>query len=273
MNKLPTNCKQITDTYFQLLNAKLPNFLESYYLYGSISLGAFTHNLSDIDFIAVLYKKLTDTELSTLKELHKELQKQFPKTNLDGFYVLKEDFENLKNEDTCPVFREGKFQGYTSFNHHSIDAFQLKKYGITLLGPDVDTLNYSTDWDILLDDMMDNLNSYWLNWKNKCEKFPSLLFLGLFVSENIIEWGVLGVSRLYYTFHEKDTISKLGAGEYALNKVPKRWHKILQESLRVRKGNTKSLYTSKIERRNDVLQYMNFIIQESNRLFPKYKKL
>ncbi|MDZ5016954.1 DUF4111 domain-containing protein, partial [Clostridium perfringens] len=69
-----------------------------------------------------------------------------------------------------------------------------------------------------------------------------------FVSLNIIEWGVLGVSRLYYTFKERDITSKIGAGEYALQNLPERWHKIINESMRLRKGNKKSFYNSIFER-------------------------
>ncbi|WP_253198587.1 aminoglycoside adenylyltransferase domain-containing protein [Clostridium estertheticum] len=83
----------------------------------------------------------------------------------------------------------------------------------------------------------------------------------------MIEWGVLGVSRLYYTFKERDMTSKVGAGEYILQKVPQRWHKVINEAMRLRKGNPKSYYKSIFERRVDVLSYIDFIIQESNNLF------
>jgi hypothetical protein len=269
MSNISTKIKQVLDSYFHLLDSKLPNILDSYYIYGSISLGAFTDGLSDIDFIAVLKKKLIATDIATLKMVHKDIQKKYPKMNLDGIYVIGEDFEYLKFEDTCPVFRDGELQGFSKFNKDSIDAFQLKKYGIVIKGQELDTLNYTVDWRALLIEMHENLNTYWANWKRGCEKFPSNRFLGLFFSLRLIEWGVLGVSRLYYTFMERDIISKKGAGEFALKTVPARWHKIIKESMRLRDRNPKSFYTSKIARRNDALQYIDFIIQESNKLFSQ----
>lgn len=68
--------------------------------------------------------------------------------------------------------------------------------------------------------MRDNLNSYWLKWVNSCRRFTSIGYIALLVSLKTIEWGVLGVSRLYYTFNEKNITSKVGAGEYALKTVP-----------------------------------------------------
>lgn len=269
MNNISKSIKQVLDSYLHLLEAKLPNILDAFYIYGSISLGAFTDGLSDIDFIAVLKKKLTATDIATLKLVHQEIQKHYPKMSLDGIYAMKEDLESLKYEDTCPVFREGELQGFTKFNKDSIDAFQLKKYGIVIKEPDLDSLNYTVDWKALLSGMHENLNTYWQDWKRSCEKFPSIRYLGLFFSLRLIEWGVLGVSRLYYTFMERDIISKMGAGEFALRTVPERWHKIINESMRLRNRNPKSLYTSRIARRKDALQYMDFIIQESNKLFSQ----
>jgi len=77
----------------------------------------------------------------------------------------------------------------------------------------------------------------------------------------------LGVSRQYYTFKERDIVSKIEAGKYALQNVSQRWHKIIKESISFREGNKKSHYSSIFERRNDVLGYIDHIIQESNRFF------
>ena len=119
--------------------------------------------------------------------------------------------------------------------------------------------------------MRDNLNTYWLSWKNDCKKFPSRKYLGLYISLNMIEWVILGVSRLYYTFNERDITSKVGAGEYALRTVPPKWHKIINEAMRLRKGNKNSYYTSIFERRKDALDYIDFIIRESNSLLNEVK--
>lgn len=115
--------------------------------------------------------------------------------------------------------------------------------------------------------MRHNLNTYWLGWMNDCRRFPSIKYIGLYFSINMIEWGVLGVSRLYYTFIEKDIISKAGAGEYTLRKVPEKYHKIIKEALRNRQGIKKSYYRSIVERRKDTLDYMEFMMKECHNLF------
>lgn len=269
---IPEKAEAIIDEHIKIIESSLPNFLESYYIYGSISLGAFDSIFSDIDFIAVVKRKVKEEDINTLKKIHAHMQRKYHKTILDGMYVLNSDIESLnKSKSSCLRFNDGKFQGFNSLDRNSIDAYQLKKYGITIKGQAIRDFNYEVNFDILIDEMRNNLNTYWVNWINDCRKLTSMKYIGLFVSLNMIEWGVLGVSRLYYTFKERDITSKIGAGEYALQNVPERWHKIINESMRLRKGNKKSYYNSIFERRNDALTYINYIIQESNELFNEKK--
>lgn len=268
MENIPEKIDEVLDTYFDYIKLKLPNLLEAYYLFGSASLGAFKDGFSDIDFIAVINRKLAETEVNILKEIHKDMQREYPKTNLDGFYIEKDDMVSLSKANIlCIRFNDGKFNGFTEFDTNSIDAYQLKKYGITIKGQKIEDVCYTVDWNILINNMRDNLNTYWLSWWSDCKRFPSINNIGLLFSLHMVEWGVLGVSRLYYTFKEKDITSKVGAGEYALRVVPQRWHKIINESMRLRNDNKKSLYKSVFNRRKDTLDYIEFMIQECNNLF------
>ncbi|XRG77176.1 aminoglycoside adenylyltransferase domain-containing protein [Rossellomorea sp. GAMAL-10_SWC] len=267
MKEIPKEINVVLATYLQYFDLKLPNLIDSFYLYGSITLGAFKNGFSDIDFIAVVKRKVSDADLKKLKEIHKDVQRKFPNTILDGWYILNEDIESLNEEGIlCVRFNDGKFQGLNKFQKNSIDAFQLKKYGITVRGLNIDNMDISVNWDTILANMRDNLNSYWLSWLNNSKKFPTVKYLSLFISLRSIEWGILGISRLYYTFKEKDITSKVGAGEYVLEAVPKRWHKIINESMRLRTNQKKSYYKSIFTRRKDAIDYIEFMIRECNKL-------
>jgi hypothetical protein len=267
VSSIPEKANEVLKEHLDMLESKLPNLLESYYIYGSIALNAFNYGLSDIDFIAVIKRKATETDITVLKEIHIDIKKKFPKTDLMGLYLIKSDFQSQhEDKKTCLSFIDGVYKGLEKFDKNSIDAYQLKKYGITIKGQSIDEFDYTVNWDTLIYNMRDNLNTYWLSWENDCKKFPSRKYIGLYINLAMIEWVILGVSRLYYTFKERDITSKLGAGEYALQTVPKKWHKIVNEAMRLRTGNKKSYYKSIFERRNDALGYIDFIIQESNDL-------
>ncbi len=54
--------------------------------------------------------------------------------------------------------------------------------------------------------------------------------------------------------------SKSAAGEHALQAFEPRWHRIVKESLRIRRGEGKSLYGSPFARRRDALDFVAMAI-------------
>jgi hypothetical protein len=268
MKYIPEKVKEIVDVHIEMIESGLPDFLEAYYIYGSVALGAFDYGKSDIDFIILMKRKATETDINILKNIHSNIHRKFHKTILDGIYLFKDDIESLnKGEISCLRFNDGVFKGTRTFDSNSVDAFELLKYGITVKGQETEQFKYTVDFDILISKMRDNLNTYWLRWKSACMKFPSIRYITILISPKAIEWGCLGVSRLYYTFRERDIISKVGAGEYALKTADEKWHKIIKESMRLRKGVKRSYYNSVFKRRNDAVEYIDYIIKDSNGLF------
>lgn len=265
--RVPHKVKVLLTIYLKKLNKQLPDLLNGFYLYGSISLGAFVEGSSDVDFMAVIQRDLSEADIAILKQIHKEIQSSYPQMSLDGIYITKEDITGLDTEaKTCIYFNDGEIQGTKELQKNSIDVFQFYNYGVCILGKEPSQYNFSIEWNLLMSRMQDNLNSYWVNWKKRGERFLSVQYFDLLFSVKSIEWGVLGVSRLYYSFNEQGITSKVGAGEYAINNVPERWHKIINEAMRLRLGNPKSYYKSIFARRNDALAYMEYIINESNKL-------
>ena len=55
--RVPKQVKEVLNSYFEKIEKKLPNKLESLYLFGSVSIGAYQEGLSDIDFYAVTKEK------------------------------------------------------------------------------------------------------------------------------------------------------------------------------------------------------------------------
>lgn len=100
VNYIPEKAKEVIDTHINMIELKLPNFLKAYYIYGSVSLGAFDYGLSDIDFIAVVKRKVTEADINILKEIHGNMQRKFRKTILDGIYVTKDDLDLDKSENS-----------------------------------------------------------------------------------------------------------------------------------------------------------------------------
>ena len=78
------------------------------------------------------------------------------------------------------------------------------------------------------------------------------------------EWGVLGVTRLHHTLAGGEITSKYGAGLYAMRRFPLRWHRVIVEALRIRRGDPgRSIYRTPLGRRRDLLAYVAAVIDDA----------
>lgn len=67
MRELPIVVDDLLNKYIDLVNEYMPNQLAGLYLHGSLALDAFAEGSSDIDFIAVTQRGLTESELKRLR--------------------------------------------------------------------------------------------------------------------------------------------------------------------------------------------------------------
>lgn len=260
---LPAIVQVTVQTHISMLQAALSGWLESYYIIGSVALGAFTQGHSDVDFVAVTTARLTAADLEKLKRIHAELWNKRLFTGLDGLYITDEDMGGTSGSITgCARFNEGKFHGLQRFDASSIDALELKQVGIRILGRDPAALPFTVDWNKLLAGMVNNVNTYWRRWAQRCSMPFSLNYAGLYFKHGAVEWGVLGISRIYFTLRERDVASKSAAGRYVLGTVPEKWHRVINEALRLRNAEIAPQYKSIIRRRNEALAYIGYMIEE-----------
>ncbi|MOA29269.1 hypothetical protein D3C78_1502730 [compost metagenome] len=143
------------------------------------------------------------------------------------------------------------------FEMNLVTWYELKQFGIAIIGPNAQDLDFTVHWEHLITKMHENLNSYWKKWLSKST---------FYIRGTDIEWGVLGVTRLFYTFREHGITTKAQAGDYALQVVPKQFHKILEESIHIRRQKKGSLYRSIIKRKHDANQYMKYIMDECDKM-------
>ena len=73
MSEIPTLVQKVLDEYIALVNERLPNTLEEVYLQGSIALGAYVENSSDIDFIGITNRRLLEADAVVLTEIHSKI--------------------------------------------------------------------------------------------------------------------------------------------------------------------------------------------------------
>ncbi|MEO4053971.1 aminoglycoside adenylyltransferase domain-containing protein [Solibacillus sp. CAU 1738] len=264
--KIPIPVQNILNTYTSLFHERIPGTLEGLYLYGSIALNAYIDGSSDIDFIAIINRHLTEEEVKIVSDTHQELNNKFKKPVLDGCYFLWEDIGKKQTETKCLYVNEGKL----SWSNHVINPITwwiLRAKGISIIGPEITSFHFEVDESALAEYVLNNMNSYWLNRMNTIEKYKRKAFLlpNKLVDQEV-EWSITGMLRQFYTLREHDIISKLDACKYAIDYIPERWHNIIKEAISIREGSNIRYCNSKKQRIDDTVQCMNYILDYCNHM-------
>lgn len=264
MRELSVDVKSVLDEYIALIHKRLPNMLEGFYLQGSIALDAYAEDLSDIDFIAIIKRRLSVEEVEVLAEIHRAIESTYPKPEMDGVYMMWADIGKLEAGDNrYPYYNGGQLGEGAHFN--AVTWWILKTNGFSIFGPPPTALKFEIDPQHLVSYVVENMNTYWSGRIEKIEHaIEDMSQLPTKVIDDEIEWSVLGLLRQYYTLKEFGIISKLGAGEYAMLHLPEEWHPIIQEAIDIRKGVMRERVASDRERIDAVLKFSKYMIDFCN---------
>lgn len=259
--RIPAALHPLIQDYVGQINAELPGLVTAFYLVGSIALGDFVRG-SDVDFVAVLARQATPDDMTTLRAIHERIAHQYPAWQMEGRYWQPDALGGVDDADSpFPKYFEGKLAWSTNSTLHAVTWWILQHHGIAVFGPPPQMLVYTVDMGHLLREQRANLNSYWATWTRRPKRLAMLL------SDWGVQWAVLGVLRQFYTFHEQRITSKTQAGEYALGRLPARWHRIIQEAIALRNGLDRRYYRSRLARASDAVHLLRFVIRSCNERF------
>lgn len=259
---IPSQAKPVLDDYAGRLQDRLPDLVTGLYLHGSVALGAFDPRLSDIDFLALLSRPCTKSDLACLAEIHRRVRSEHPHPALDGGYLQWADVG--KNEDAIqpyPYYHNGRLEPDKRVGVNAVTWWTIGNCGLALIGPEPQNLDIEVDGAALTAYLLPNLNTYWRAFTKNPRRVLWLL------SDSGLQWVILGVLRQYYTFREQAIISKTEAGHYGLGHLPERWGRLIREALRIRQGAGVPLYRSRIGRAADAHRFLRFMIDYCNATF------
>ncbi|MBT2641543.1 DUF4111 domain-containing protein [Bacillus sp. ISL-41] len=273
---LPDIVEKVIKDYINLLNDHLPGTIEGVYIHGSLALDAYIDDSSDIDFITLINRQLTEGDSEALSYIHKTIENKYKKPEMDGVYALREDIGKLhKSSDDhkeYPYYNNGKLAFGDYFNFNPITWWVLKSKGKKVFGPEIADFNIDTQPQELTSYVVENMNFYWSNRTQMAEaSIDQLVKLPSSEIDLEIEWTVLGLLRQFYTIKENDIISKLDAGEYGIKQLPVEWHNIIREAMNIRSGEKEKIFDSEMNRLNSTLGFSKFLIHQCNNFAGKNK--
>ncbi len=257
---IPDAAQRILVAYTEALN-RVPGLVDGIFLHGSIVFGAFKPRLSDIDLITVVSRRCTSSDNAKLGAIHKAISAQFPRPYLEVSYLQHDDLGKLEADiEPHPFSHDGVLHPSGHHDENSVTWWLLQRRGIALVG---EIPVFPVDWDALVTETHENLNSYWVRFTREPARITWL------TSDFGIEWAVLGVLRQYYSFVENDITSKDGAGWYALDHLPARWRRIVQEALAIRQERYQSAYRFRLLRAFEAWRFLRYVIGVSNAHFDR----
>lgn len=258
MEKIPESVQKVLALYIDKCNQALPGLLEGLYLHGSLAIGAYIEGESDVDFVAVTSRKLTNKEAALLKDIHLNHAETCKHPQLDGIYAQS---SNLAGEGY--FYNEGTFG--KAVHDIPVTWWLLKNKGITILGPAASELPINVTTEDLTAYVRKNMNDYWATRISAMEqKQDQLINYPVKHIEAEVEWTVLGLLRQFYTLKEENIVSKLAAGEYGLRELEPKWHGLIQEAINIRQGKPERSFITNEERVNATIHFAKELIQFCN---------
>lgn len=270
---LPDPAQAVVDAFLREADAEAPGLIEGLYLVGSVALDDFRAGSSDIDFVAVTAGRPDTTGVEVLERVHARLRERWRRPFFDGIYVT---WDDLAADPTLlgpgPSTHEGRFYLDRRSERTPIAWHTLARHGVRCRGPAAADLRIWTDEAVLLAWTNENLDAYWRPRLDRGTQLFTAAGMAALTAWTC-GWTVLGVSRLHYTLATGEITSKHRAGVYARATFPERWHHVIDEALRIRRGTAgRSLYRSPLSRRRDMLAFGNIVIADAHRLYDERRR-
>lgn len=180
--------------------------VHSVWLYGSVVLDDFQLGWSDLDFIALTGREITDQQAQSLLFLRQEMQKGEPD---NPYYRAFEGVIVCENEYRERAFRRLVYWGTTGqritdrYGMDAFSAFELAKYGRCIYGQDDRALFHAPSRA----DLIAAVRAH----------YACIRQYAVQTDERLYSCGwLLDIARCVYTLRYQDVIAKTQAGVWAL---------------------------------------------------------
>lgn len=222
------------------------------YLYGSLSSGDFHPDASDIDFLVVTEDTLSDRTIAALKAMHQHIWDTGLKwaDKLEGSYIPKVHLHRYEKSDIAyPTVNEHKFYVGPHGSDWIIQRYIIREQGVTLVGPDPQTLIDPVGSDDIRRAVRDILQEWW---------FPMLDDPSWLRDHDspYHAYAILTMCRSLHALKFETIVSKPVAAQWAQGELGGKWQKVIEQSLSTRMG------AREFELYNDTLELIRYTMEK-----------
>lgn len=251
---IPPVLQPLIDAYLRALEPLRAHFY-GIYIYGSIALGAFEEEKSDIDILALTQGEWSARELAQLEDLHRQLLSTQPFGGRLEAQYLPGGYLGKSRRDSAiapyPSVHDQRFSPAGFGDLNGVTWWVLKHKGICLLGPEPAELPFDYTWRQILLTMRYNLDVYFAG---------KLKRPYIYLNADAAEFAVTNLCRILSTIEDGEIVSKSASLQTWRPRLPARWQPLLNEAWRVRHHPSQpSLYRFPPRRMWDVAAFMRYV--------------
>ncbi len=197
------------------------------YLTGSLALGGFDPETSDVDVLVVTERPVSDAEFAALKALHERLSPEGNDFSLDYdvYYIDRGTIRRFAEGQRHVKVGTGEpFSWRRNRPNWGLERWTVREHGVTVAGPDPKTLIEPVSADDLRAAASEELRARLGHWNDGSWPRGDLSRVGTQAFE------VETVCRALFTVESGAASTKREAVEWALATVPGRWHGLIEWS-------------------------------------------
>jgi predicted nucleotidyltransferase len=232
------------ETMANTIHAALGSKFVGFYVYGSLALGDFDPQKSDIDALVVTAEKLNNDEFEKLKQLHTELFESGSKwvREIELSYIPQDEMK--KYDRTHPPhirLHEGSF--VSSFWHGDdwvLHRHVLREQGIVVVGPHPNTMIDPVSPQDILHAVAVGIVQNW--WEGKVLQEPDRLHDDMYQAS-----GVLAMCRALFTLETGELASKKASAIWAQKVLDEPFKSLIGRAVAWKPGTVMNDYQGTID--------------------------
>lgn len=177
------------------------NFI-GFYVAGSLTMGSWNPETSDVDFLVVIKDKVNKNQIESLEKINKELSNNSIYRKLEGEYIPLYDLQKKNFSITAPALENGQFNSSTPCMLSSDNILCFNETGVTILGTNFREL----DLVVSVEEFKDSVYGMLLESKSKIYSSDTL-------SEKVKI--LINIMRCIYSLETSKLPTKKGSLEFS----------------------------------------------------------
>jgi hypothetical protein len=242
--RLPEGAAAAIERYLDAVDAAVPGLVVGLYVCGSLALGDYRPDRSDIDAVVVVSEMPTAPQRALIAEVHRVVA-----TRIDGPYLTANAIAGPPDAvGQVPFHVDGNFEVGECHEVSPITWAILAAQAITVRGEPPTALGVRADAAAVRAFSAANLRGYWLSWARTIVSLIEGTADDDTVEARMLEWGVLGAARVHCAATTGQVISKQDAGAYALDTFGDEWRRVIELALASRAGEIDEVSVGELRR-------------------------